>query len=111
MIKRGTTPTHTFTAEFEIPAASKIRAVYSQNDNIIFECTTERCTVNGSVISLKLTDKETLLFDCSPHYINGKNEPYPVEIQVGIETPDGNKIWSDIIVTTVYRCLRKDGVI
>lgn len=114
MITRGTTPTHTFTAPFEIPAGSEIRIVYSQNKQVILEIPTDRCIITGNVIQTRLTDEETLLFDCQLHYTNGKNQPHPIEIQVGLKIIDGNditKLWSDIIDTTVGRCLREDGVI
>ena len=110
-MRRGTTPTHTFTLPFEVPEGSKVRIVYVQNDKIILEHTTDQCTVEGSVVTTKLTDKETLLFDSKLHFINGKHQSYPVEIQIGIKTPEGDKLWSNIIRDTVEKCLRKDGVI
>lgn len=110
-MRRGTTPTHTYTLPFSIPEGSCIRIVYAQNDVIILERTTETCSVKGDTVSVRLTDAETLAFDCSPHWVNGKHEPYPVEIQIGVKTPSGDKLWSDIITTTAERCLREDGVI
>ena len=110
-MRRGTTPTHNFTVPFEIPANSKVRIVYAQNNKVILERTTETCSISKNTVSITLTDAETLLFDCRPHFVNGKKMPYPVEIQIGVKTPAGNKIWSDIITDTVERCLRDDGVI
>ena len=110
-MRRGTTPIHTFTLPFNVPDESCIRIVYAQNDKIILERTTETCSVNSNAVSIRLTDEETLLFDCSSHWVNGKFEPYMVEIQIGIKTPNGDKLWSDIITETPERCLRKDGVI
>lgn len=110
-MRRGTTPTHTFTLPFSVPEGSRIRIVYAQNDEIILERTTETCSVDGQTVVIRLTDAETLLFDCSPHWVDGKYEPYMVEIQIGIKTPSGDKLWSDIITDTPERCIRKDGVI
>ena len=110
-MRRGTTPTHTFMLPFEVPEGSKVRIVYVQNDKIILEHTTEQCTVEGSDIKTRLTDKETLLFDSKLHFIAGRYQSYPVEIQIGIKTPEGDKLWSHIILATVEKCLRKDGVI
>lgn len=110
-IRRGTTPTHIFTMPFQIPNGSRIRVVYVQNNNIILECTTERCEIDNNIISYKLTSDETLLFDCDMHYIEGRYQTVPIEIQVGIHTPDDNKMWSNIITTSVEKCLREDGVI
>lgn len=110
-MRRGTTPTHNFTVPFEIPSGSKIRIVYAQNDAIILERTTETCNVSSNSISVDLSDDETLLFDCQEHFYDGKVQQYPIEIQIGIKTPDGKKMWSDILKDTPERCLRKDGVI
>lgn len=111
----GTTPLNTFTLPIEPPAGSNYRIVYSQGldykEKILFEITTERCSVDGCVVSVKLKQEETLLFDSAPHYYNGKYALYPVKIQVGLQTPGNDISWSDIIVTTVERCLRKDGVV
>lgn len=110
-MRRGTTPTHNFTLPFSVPEGSSIRIVYAQNGHILVEKTTEQCTISDKCITVRLTDKETLRFDCSLHYHNGRHEPYPVEIQIGVKTPHGDKLWSDIITDTPERCLRKDGVI
>lgn len=110
-MRRGTTPTHTFTMPFSIPEGSCIRIVYAQNDKIILERTTESCTVDEKKVCVRLTDEETLLFDCSSHWVDGKLQPYPVEIQIGIKTLAGDKLWSEIMTETPERCLRKDGVI
>ena len=110
-MRRGTTPTHTFTLPFDIPEGASVRVVYAQNDKIVVERTTEACTVEGKKITVRLTDEETLRIDCSPHFHNGKYEPHMIEIQIGIATPNGDKLWSDIITDTPERILRKDGVI
>ena len=110
-MRRGTTPVHNFTLPFTVPEGASIRIVYAQNEVIILEKTTEACSVSDKCVSVRLTDAETLKFDCSEHYHNGRHEPYPVEIQIGVKTPYGDKLWSEIITTTVERCLRKDGVI
>lgn len=108
---RGSTPKHTFYMPFDIPDGACVRIVYAQNDVVIVEKTATDCGISGSEVTTMLTSEETLKFDCSPHFHNGKKEPYPVEIQIGIKTISGDKIWSEIIETTVERCLRKDGVI
>lgn len=118
MIIRGSTPTHTFTlpADIDLSDAVAICIVYSQNEKVLFECGTDRCAVNKNVICVRLTSDETLMFDCSVHYdsLNGRYMPYPVEIQVGFKKFNGNdtdKMWSNIITTTVERCLKEDGEI
>lgn len=114
-MRRGTTPTHTFTLPFDPPKGCAIRIIYAQGpdheEKILFERTGDTIDVDGNVLSVHLTKEETLLFDCSPHWQNGKFEPYPVKGQVGIETIHGDTLWSNIFTTTVDRCLRKDGVV
>ena len=111
----GSTPTNTFTLPFDPYEGTKYRIVYAQGENrkekILFEKTTEDCTVNGRVVSVRLTQEETLLFDCTPHYLYGKCEPYPVKIQIGVESPGGDVLWSNIIETPPERCLKRDGVV
>lgn len=110
-MRRGTTPTHTFTLPFDIPEGSAVRVVYAQNDIVLVERTTETCTIEGNKVTLRLTDKETLLFDQDMHYINGRYEPYFIEVQIGIKTPSGDKLWSEIMLDTPDGLLRRDGVI
>lgn len=110
-MRRGTTLTHTFTLPFTIEDGVKIRIVYAQNEKILVEHTEAECQIEGATISTRLSSEETLRFDCRAHYHNGRYQTYPVEIQVGIMTSTGEKAWSNILETTVERCLRKDGVI
>lgn len=110
-MRRGTTPTHTFTLPFEVPEGAKVRIVYAQNERILVEHTAKECQINGAIVTTRLSSEETLRFDCREHYHDGKYQQYPVEIQVGIETALGDKLWSEIIEDTPDRCLREDGVI
>lgn len=110
-MRRGTTPTHTFTLPFEVPDGAKVRIVYAQNEKIVLEHETTACEISGAVITTRLSDEETLRFDCREHFHDGHYQTYPVEIQIGIKTPHGDKLWSEIITTDVERCLRADGVI
>lgn len=112
---RGTTPSHNFTLPFEPPPGSEYRIVYAQGDDhkekILLELTTERCSVEGSVVAVKLKREETLLFDCTPVYHSGGFSALPVKIQIGVQTPGEDILWSKIITTAVDRCLREDGVV
>lgn len=114
-MRRGTTPTHTFTLPFDPPDGAEYRIVYAQGEDhkekIILELTTKRITINGRVLTVKLKQEETLNFDCSPVYHNNRHLPLPVKIQIGVQTPGDDILWSEIIETTVERCLRKDGVV
>ena len=112
-IRRGTTPVNRFTLPFDPPEQAEYIVVYAQGEDneeeILFELQTTRCTIEGRRISVKLTQEETLLFDCS--IPKGRRTPLPLKIQIGIEAPGKDILWSDIIVTTVERCLKKDGVV
>lgn len=114
-MRRGTTPTHNFTLPFDPPEGTEYRIVYAQGEDfeesILFELTTERCTIEGRKVSVKLKQEETLLFSCKPVFHNGGYSTPPVKIQIGAETPSRDILWSEIIKTTVERCLRQDGVV
>ena len=90
---RGTTPTHTFVLPFETTTVKSAKVVYAQSDVAIVEKTS--CDMDGNTLSVKLTQEETLKFDCK------KN----VEIQLRILTEGDDALTSDIIVVDVMRCL------
>ena len=110
-MKRGTTPLHVFTLPFQLPPDAEIRIVYAQMEKELVERTTPDCFINGNTVSVRLTDTETLRFNCHKVFWNGKLRTWPVEIQIGVKTCDGCKSWSDILSVEVERCLKKDGVI
>lgn len=115
MIRRCTTPTHRFILKNEPPKGSQFCIVYTQGEmykeKVLFERTTDTITVDGKRLLVTLTSEETAMFDCTPVWVNGKLAPLPIAIQIGVKTLDGKKIWTDIVYTTVGRCLKKDGVI
>lgn len=111
----GTTPHHKFKLSFTPPVGSSFRIVYAQGspyaERVILELATDRCTVKNNEVSVKLSSEETLRFDQKPHVYGSQYAPYPVKIQIGIETPEGSVLWSNIISTTIDRLLREDGVV
>ena len=112
---RGTTPENSFTLPFDPPVGTEIRIVYAQGEegkeDILFEKTTKDCTIKNKTVTVLLQAEETLLFDETPHWQENGLRPYPVKIQVGLRTVDGEVLWSDIIETTPGRCLKRDGVV
>lgn len=108
---RGTTPTHKFVLPFDVPEGAKVIVVYSQMDNIILEKKTSDCSIEKNIINVSLTDQETLKFNCNKAFHKDEFKLWPVEIQIGIETIDGTKMWSNIMQTDIERCLKEDGVI
>ena len=112
---RGTTPRNSFELSFTPPDGTEFRIVYAQGEDdqekILFEKTTESCTVEGKTVTVRLSAEDTLRFDCTPRWYKGILQPYPVKIQVGVRTPGEDILWSDIIETTPGRCLKRDGVV
>ena len=97
----GTTPTHIFTLPFSVDVIKKIRIVYSQDNQIVFTKETDDCTLEDNIVTVKLTQKETLSFDYKK----------AVEIQVRILTNDDDSLISGIRCVTVGRCLDKEVLI
>lgn len=97
-MKRGTTPTHIFTLPFDTETVKTARIIYSQSNEVIFVKTGDQLTLDGDTITVKLTQEDTLAFDCK------KN----VEIQVRVLTHSGDAMASDIEQVSPYRCLEDE---
>lgn len=96
----GTTPTHIFKHKLNPHLISKVRIIYSQDDEKILVKEHEDCTVVEGTIKVKLTQEDTLKFDYKK----------PVEIQVRVLTVSGDCPTSAIKVISAGRCL-DDGVL
>ena len=94
----GTTPIHIFKHKLNPNVISKVRIIYSQNDQKVL--VKEDCTVQEDTITVKLTQEDTLKFDYKK----------PVEIQVRVLTVSGDCPTSAIKVVSAGRCL-DDGVL
>lgn len=92
---RGTTPTHTFTLPFDVSEIRQVKVIYAQNDEEIFCKRTEDCELYGSAIKVRLTQEETFLFDCKKL----------VQIQIRVLTHGGDSLSTDVISTSVKKCL------
>lgn len=57
---RGTTPTHTWVLPFDSSLLKEVSITYVQNDEIILKKTEEDCTMEGSRISIRLSQEDTL---------------------------------------------------
>lgn len=102
-IGRGTTPINTFKTSIDLTNANVIYITYSQLEQTVIEKTIEDIvSINATSLSVKLTQKETLRL---------KSE-YPVKIQIraGFGGDGGDRVRSNIMVTTVEPIL-KGGVI
>lgn len=98
-MKRGTTPTHTFTLPFDTSIISKCRVIYSQNDDA--KITKTDVTMSGNTVSVKLTQEDTFALECSKF----------VEIQLRVLTLGGEALNSDIIRVPVDRCLEDEVLV
>lgn len=62
MIYRGTTPTLTFEFPFSVSSIEKCILSFAQNDEVLLEKNlTDFRVQNDKILTLKLTEKETLL--------------------------------------------------
>lgn len=81
MITPSTTPTHTFTFPNEIDpnSCTEIQLIYAQEKRTVIEKTKEDFEINGQIVSIKLEQNETRLFN-----------PFQfVEIELWIKLADG----------------------
>lgn len=96
-MRRGTTPTHTFTLPFDTDTLSKVRVIYAQDDIPVL--VRDDAELDGNNVVVKLTQEETLKF----------NEQKNVEIQLRALTADGeDAIASDIMRASVKRLLENE---
>lgn len=97
---RGTTPLLEFTLPFETSLLAEAWVTLAQNEEVVLNKELEMCECDGCILSVKLTQEETLLLDCN----------CKTEIQVRVRTHAGDALASDIIKVGTERIL-KDGVI
>ena len=97
---RGTTPTLQFEFPFALTNVAELWVTLKQDNNIVLDKALADCELNGAVLTLRLTQQDTLKLNAS----------LPVAIQIRMRTNDGNAVASNIITTSVGQIL-KDGVI
>ena len=103
-MRRGTTPTLTFTIDFDISKIVSGYITFSQNDVVILDKVIGESGVSLSegLLSVHLTQEETLLFKSAP--------VSPVKVQLRLLLEDEEAIASNIIIFNAGQIL-KDGVI
>ena len=94
-MRRGTTPTHTFTIPFGVENVADALIVYVQGDEEILRKTVSHCRMEGNTLSVDLTQEETLSFSCKQK----------AQIQVKVLTNDGKVLVSNVITADVTKCL------
>lgn len=96
-MRRGTTPTHTFTLPFDCSEITTLNIAYAQGDEVIVEKTLSDCEIDGNTLSVTLAEEETLLFDCKKRC---------AEIQIRV-AQGVKKFASDIFKVPVDRILKE----
>lgn len=99
-MRRGTTPKHKFTVPIDLTSAAEIYITYKQANIVKVEKTKDDMTVTEELITLELTQEETLMFSAFEN----------VEIQCRARYPDGTAVASNIHNVPVGRIL-KEGLI
>ena len=97
---RGTTPTHTFQIPFSTSLLKEIRISYAQGNSVIVEKSTEDCRLDGTEITVKLTQEETMRF----------SETKLAELQLRVKLNDGNVLATPVLRLDVGELL-KDEII
>ena len=97
-MRRGTTPTFTFDTDIDCTQLDLLWVTFLQQDKEVFTKYLSDCVIDGNVIKVTLTEKDTLMFD------HRKN---PVEIQLRAGIGD-TRIASNMMHTTAEAIL-KDG--
>lgn len=95
---RGTTPTHTFTLPFDSTGITKLSIAYAQGGRVVLEKTLPDCNIKGNVITVSLTEEDTLKFDSNKAM---------AEIQLRLGFGD-SRMASQVMHITTERIL-KDG--
>ena len=92
---RGTTPTHTFNLPLDASLIKEVKVTYAQGGAVILERRAADCEIQGSTVTIRLTQEDTFKFDCSKK----------VYIQVRALLTSGECISSRILMTSVESCL------
>lgn len=100
MIPQGTTPTHTFTLPIDTSELKTIRVIYKQDGLDLLVKTGADLKTDGNVVSVTLTQEETLGFDSNR----------PVYIQLRALTLSGDALKSRTYTRSVDQCLEKEVI-
>lgn len=112
---RGTTPNQIFKLDFLLTNEASIFITYSQNDEVVIEKDIEEIskttdeTTGFSILSFKMTQDESLLFE-PEMYDQNHMIINPVSIQIRIKFEDSTAIASDYVRASISEVL-KDGEI
>lgn len=96
---RGTTPTNVFRTDVDLENASVLFVSYKQNGKVVLEKSLEDVSVKKTLVTVNLTQKETLLF-----------QDGIVTIQIRAKFPDNTAIASNLIRTTAEEIVKDDEI-
>lgn len=99
-MRRGTTPTHTFTTDIDLSNATVVYLTYKQGSSTVITKTLDDMTVTDESITVELSQDDTLAFDT-------RNS---ISMQIRAKFADGSAIASNIMSADPQAILR-DGVI
>ena len=90
-MRRGTTPTHTFTLSIGSEIIKKVRIIYEQSGFKLFK---DDYTIEENTVSVTLTQNESLSF----------KDNIPARVQLKVLTTDDKVLVSDIMTFVVREC-------
>ena len=94
-MRRGTTPTLTFTLPIDASKISCLFVTFCQRGKIILEKNIDDCELDKEILKVTLSQKETLSFEVGR-----------IDIQIKLKTEDGSVMASDIEIANVEKCLK-----
>ena len=94
-MRKGTTPTFTFTLPFGTDIVQKAKAIFKYEDGTKLSKVVGADNFAGNVIVIKLTQEETLQFRCNTH----------VKLQLRVLTVGGDALASAVYPVFVEECL------
>ena len=97
-MRRGTTPTFTFTADMDCGQLDKLDISFAQRDEVVLSKGLADCVISGNEITVSLAEDDTLLFD-------SRKNPVRIQLRAGI---GDTRIGSNMMHTTAEAIL-KDG--
>lgn len=93
---RGTTPTLTFTLPIEADTITLLNIAFSQRHRIAFEKSLNDVIIDGTTISLTLSEEETL-------QLKSDGSPLEIQLRVGVGAA---RMASDIFTVPVSRIIQ-----
>ena len=100
---RGTTPTLEFEIPFDTSLIDELFVTITQANVVTVEKDRSQCELSGNVITVKLTQKDTLIF--KNKYFGGA-----ARLQVRIKMLNGEALASDIIDLEIGEILKEGEI-